>query len=78
VRLPAADFAEVRDCAEFVFEWHNARLTLAQFVTRRSWDKVQEKYRWVCLASFDHRGILADTSDSPNRAISTARKYADG
>ncbi len=33
------------DCAEFVFESHNARLTLAEFVKRRSWDKDQKKYR---------------------------------
>ena len=46
VRPPAASIAELRDCAEFVFESHNARLTLAKFVARRSWDKVQKKYRW--------------------------------
>jgi hypothetical protein len=32
-------------CAKFVFVSHNAKLRLANFVTQRSWDKVQEKYR---------------------------------
>ena len=31
--------------AKSVFVSHNARLTLSEFVTRRSWDKVQKKYR---------------------------------
>ena len=53
VRLPAANGgtdlpgstnrrprSPILDCAEFAFEPHNARMMLAHFVSRRSWDKV--------------------------------------
>lgn len=65
VRPPAACFAEVRDCAEFMFDTHDARLTLAEFVTRGKGDEVQKKYRseylafgWVSASFVSRRPIL--------------------